>query len=49
MSCSLIGAEIESGKTNFKALEAYMMGKGEIAPNKSGRQEMLENLLNRYI
>ncbi len=44
-----IGAEIESGKTSFKALEAYMMGKGEIAPNKSGRQEMLENLLNRYI
>ncbi|MBW8884767.1 MAG: xylose isomerase, partial [Planctomycetia bacterium] len=44
-----IGAEIESGKTNFKALEAYMMGKGEIGPNKSGRQEMLENLLNRYI
>jgi xylose isomerase len=44
-----IGAEIESGKTNFKALEAYMMGKGEISPNKSGRQEMLEHLLNRYI
>jgi xylose isomerase len=44
-----IGAEVESGKTNFKALEAYMMGKGEIAPNKSGRQEMLENLVNRYI
>ncbi len=44
-----IGAEIESAKTNFKALEAYMMGKGEIASNKSGRQEMLENLVNRYI
>jgi xylose isomerase len=44
-----IGAQIEAGKTDFKALEAYMVGKGEIAPNKSGRQEMLENLLNRYI
>jgi xylose isomerase len=44
-----IGAEIESGKTDFHALEAYMMAKGEIVPNKSGRQEMLENLLNRYI
>jgi xylose isomerase len=44
-----IGAEIEAAKTNFKALEAYMIGKGEVAPNKSGRQEMLENLLNRYI
>jgi len=44
-----IGAEIESGKADFKALEGYMLKKGEIAPNKSGRQEMLENLLNRYI
>ena len=44
-----IGAEIESGKTDFKKLEAYMLAKGEISPNKSGRQEMLENLLNRYI
>jgi xylose isomerase len=44
-----IGAEIESGQANFKTLEAYMMKKGEVAPNKSGRQEMLENLLNRYI
>ena len=44
-----IGAEIESGQANFKTLEAYMMKKGEISPNKSGRQEMLEHLLNRYI
>jgi xylose isomerase len=44
-----IGAEIESGKANFKTLEDYMLKKGEIAPNKSGRQEMLEHLLNRYI
>jgi len=44
-----IGAEIESGKANFTTLEAYMLAKGEIAPNKSGRQEMLEHLFNRYI
>jgi len=44
-----IGAEIESGKADFKALEAYMLNKGDIAPNQSGRQEMLENLINRYI
>jgi xylose isomerase len=44
-----IGADIESGQANFKSLEAYMLKKGEIAPNKSGRQEMLENLFNRYI
>jgi xylose isomerase len=44
-----IGAEIESGKADFAALEAYMLKKGEIAPNQSGRQEMLENLINQYI
>jgi xylose isomerase len=44
-----IGAEIEAGKTDFEKLEAYMLAKGEVAPNKSGRQEMLENLFNRYL
>jgi xylose isomerase len=44
-----IGKEIESGKADFKSLEAYIMKKGEAASNESGRQEMLENLFNRYI
>jgi len=44
-----IGAEIEAGQANFKTLETYMLKKGEITPNRSGRQEMLEHLLNRYI
>jgi xylose isomerase len=44
-----IGAEIEAGKHSLKSLEAYMLGKGEIAPNQSGRQEMLENLINRFL
>lgn len=44
-----VGAEIESGKADFKTLEAYMLKKGEAAPNQSGRQEMLENLINRYL
>ena len=44
-----IGAEIEGGKTDFIKLEKYMMEKGNITPNKSGRQEMLENLFNRYL
>ena len=44
-----IGAEIESGKATFKTLEEYMLKKGEISPNRSGRQEMLEHLFNRYI
>jgi len=44
-----IGAKIESGKTNFKELEKYMLEKGEVSPNLSGRQEMLENILNEFI
>lgn len=44
-----IGAEIEAGKHSLKSLEAYMLQKGEAAANQSGRQEMLENLINRYI
>ncbi len=44
-----IGAKIESGKAGFKELEAYMLEKGEISGNASGRQEMLENLINEFI
>lgn len=44
-----IGAKIEAGKASFKDLEAYMLKKGEAAPNTSGRQEFLENLLNEFI
>jgi xylose isomerase len=44
-----IGADIESGKADFASLEAYMLKKGEPAPNASGRQEYLENVLNRYL
>jgi xylose isomerase len=44
-----IGAEIESGRTNMKTLESYILEKGEISPNQSGRQEMFENLINQYL
>lgn len=44
-----IGAKIEEGTEDFKSLEAYMLAKGEVAPNQSGRQEMLENLINSYL
>ncbi len=44
-----IGASIESGSADLEALETYMLEKGEIAPNQSGRQEMLLNLVNRYL
>jgi xylose isomerase len=44
-----IGAKIESGQAKFEELEAYMFEKGEAAANVSGRQEMLENIVNRYV
>jgi xylose isomerase len=44
-----IGAEIESDRAGFRELEQYMLQKGEIAGNQSGRQEMLENVFNRYL
>jgi xylose isomerase len=44
-----IGARIESGKSSFNDLEAYLLKKGEPAPNVSGRQEFLENLINEFI
>lgn len=44
-----IGARIEAGKVGFKELEAYLLEKGEIEPNASGRQEFLEALMNEFI
>lgn len=44
-----IGAEIEAGKHSFETLEAYMLKKGNPDANVSGRQEMIENLINRYL
>src|SRR5580700_67684 len=44
-----IGAKIESGKVTMKELESYMLKKGEITANVSGRQEFLENLINEFI
>jgi xylose isomerase len=43
-----IGAKIVNGEVGFEALEAYAMTLDEIT-NTSGRQEMLEGLLNHYI
>jgi xylose isomerase len=44
-----IGKKIESGKTDFTELGAYMLKQGDVAPNTSGRQEFLENLINEFI
>jgi xylose isomerase len=44
-----IGAEIEAGKHSFKTLEKYMLEKGDATPNLSGRQELIENIINTYV
>ncbi len=44
-----LGAEIEAGKHCLESLSNVMLQKGEAAPNSSGRQEFLENLINTYI
>ncbi len=43
-----IGKEIIAGKVGFKELEAYTLNNGEPRLS-SGRQEMLESILNQYI
>jgi xylose isomerase len=44
-----LGKKIEAGHTNFSELEKFIMEKGEAASNQSGRQELLENVFNRYL
>ncbi len=44
-----LGADIEAGKHDLVSLSALMLEKGTAAPNQSGRQEMLENIFNRFI
>lgn len=43
-----IGAKIEKGEVGFEELEAHVLANGEPLLG-SGRQEMLENLVNDYI
>lgn len=45
---SSIGKDIIDGKVGFKELEEYAMKNGT-TPNESGRQELLESILNQYI
>jgi xylose isomerase len=45
---SKLGKDIEGGRMNFEKLEKYILKNGE-PTLKSGRQELLENILNEYI
>jgi xylose isomerase len=44
-----VGAQISEGAASFDTLEKYMLEKGDITPNTSARQELFENVLNRFI
>jgi xylose isomerase len=44
-----IGLKIEQGRATFRDLESYIIKKGEVDANESGRQEFLENLINEFI
>jgi xylose isomerase len=44
-----IGEKIEKAQAKFEELETYLLEKGDVTPNASGRQEMLENIVNRYV
>lgn len=44
-----IGRKIEKGALTFNDLEEYMLKKGTPAPNQSGRQELIEAIINQYI
>jgi xylose isomerase len=44
-----VGQRIEAGQESFASLEKYMLEKGDATPNVSGRQELIENIINTYI
>jgi xylose isomerase len=44
-----LGSEIEAGRHSFESLEKCMLAKGDAAANQSGRQELFENVVNRYM
>lgn len=44
-----IGKKITEGTVGFKELDEYIKNKKEIDANESGRQEVLEAILNQYI
>ena len=43
-----VGATVTNSEATFESLEAHAFSLGEVIP-ASGRQEMLENLINDYL
>ncbi len=44
-----IGAKVEKGQVSLRDLETYVLETGAPNPNTSGRQELLEALINEFI
>jgi len=44
-----IGKKIVQNEVGFKELEKYILEKNELDENESGKQELLESILNQYI
>lgn len=44
-----IGKKIVDGAVGFKELEEYILNKKELEENQSGKQELLEAIINQYI
>ncbi|MFO7969997.1 MAG: xylose isomerase [Bacillota bacterium] len=44
-----IGKDIVNGKVGFKELAEYINDKKDLQVNESGRQELLESIINQYI
>src|SRR5206468_926554 len=45
----LLGWDTDQFPTDYYQTTQRMLAKGDAAPNASGRQEMIENLINRYV
>ena len=46
---SELGQKIESESIGFRELDEIMLASGDASPNVSGRQELIEHIVNRYI
>jgi xylose isomerase len=44
-----LGCKVEEGQATFADLEAHAMKAADVTTNRSGRQEMLENLINEFL
>lgn len=44
-----LGRKIKAGQSSFADLEAIALKAGDVTSNRSGRQEMLENLINEFV